>query len=462
MALRIYNTLTRKKETLKTIRPNQIGMYVCGPTIYDFGHLGHGRSAINFDVIRRYFIYKGYKVKFVFNYTDIDDKIINRARERNISWTDLTKEMARVYDEDYEKLGILKPDVNPYATHYINEMLEVVERMDKNGFLYKIDDDGIYFDVSKVKGYGKLSRMKLDEQKSVRKELTDKKKNPQDFVVWKFKKAGEPFWQSKYGEGRPGWHLECTAMIWKNLGIPFDIHGGGADLIMPHHEDEIAQGYGAFGDDYARYWMHNGFINVNNEKMSKSLGNFFTLRDIFKKYDPKVVRFFVLQTHYRMPCNFADILLDQAKSSLERINRFVENVYNANGIHYNISDKIEKAAAGFEKSMDDDFDTSGALASIYEFIKEINTLIDQGKIDDANKKEIISFLKRIDSVFNVMNFDIKKIEIPDEIKKIAEEREKARKVKDWEKSDRLRNEIKEKGYEIIDGKDGYIIRKVVN
>ncbi len=459
--MRIYNSLGREKQEFKPIRDNCISMYVCGPTIYDYGHLGHGRSAVNFDVIRRYFIYKGYRVKFVFNYTDIDDKLINRAGERKISAKQLAEEMAKVYDEDYEKLGILKPDVNPYATQYINEMIEIIKLMEKNNFTYVIENDGIYYDISKFPQYGKLSCANLDEQiTGVRKDITDKKRNPQDFVLWKFKKEGEPFWPSPWGDGRPGWHIECTAMIKKNLGIPFDIHGGGMDLQMPHHEAEIAQGYAAFGPEYCNFWIHNGFINVDNQKMSKSLGNFFTLRDIFKKFDPKVVRFFILQTHYRMPVNFADILLEQSKSGLERINNFIQRVHEANGNYVNIKNLLENTLKRFEESMDDDFETSGALAAVFDLIKEVNILLAEGKISRENKEEIFEVLKKIDSVFNVMAFEKEILEIPEEIKSLLDKREQARKEKKWQEADALREKIREKGYEVLDTPEGAKIKKI--
>lgn len=454
MSIKVFNTLSRKKEEFKPIHDNEVRMYVCGPTIYDHGHLGHGRSAINFDIIRRYFLYKGYKVKFIFNYTDIDDKMINRAKEKGITVKALADQMAKVYNEDYAKIGVLKPDVNPYATQYIHEMIEIIKKMEKNEFTYVINEDGVYYDLSKFEEYGKLSGVNLEKQMGVRLESKDQKRNHQDFVLWKFKKEGEPSWESPWGEGRPGWHLECTAMIWKNIGIPFDIHGGGADLIMPHHEGEIAQGYAAFGEGYAKYWMHNGFINVDNEKMSKSLGNFFTMNDIFKKYDPKVVRYFVLQVHYRAPVNFADTLLDQAKNSLDRINNFVERLHDAKGEHTDINRIVEKAKNEFESCMDDDFEISGALASLFEFVREINQLVDNGKIDEQNKNEILIFLKKINSVLNVIDLEQKTYDVGSEVEELISKREEARKSKDWKEADRIRDELKAKGITLLDTPQG--------
>ncbi|MBP9770953.1 cysteine--tRNA ligase, partial [Candidatus Gracilibacteria bacterium] len=325
--IKIYDTLTAKKVDFVPLDEGKVGIYVCGPTVYDSAHLGHGRSAVSFDVIRRYFIYRGYEVKYVSNYTDIDDKMINRANQEGISVKELSDKVIPIYAKDYGALGVMVPDVQPLATDHVPEMIELIQGLEKQGFTYVLDD-GVYYEVAKFTEYGKLSKQKLEDLRvGSRVEVKDGKKSPYDFVLWKFKKEGEPSWSSPWGEGRPGWHIECSAMTWKHLGEKFDIHGGGLDLTFPHHECEIAQSEPVFGKgSFSKYWMHNGFINVDNEKMSKSLGNFFTLKEIFEKYDPKVVRFMFLQTHYRNPVNFSNVLLDQAKAGLSRLHDFVRNL----------------------------------------------------------------------------------------------------------------------------------------
>ncbi|MEK7547952.1 MAG: cysteine--tRNA ligase, partial [Patescibacteria group bacterium] len=303
--MKIFDTKSGKKVEFIPLKKGEIGMYVCGPTVYDTAHLGHGRSAVSFDVIRRYFIYKGYKVNYVSNYTDIDDKMINRAKDERIEVSELAARVIPIYEKDYAALGVMKPDVQPRATEYIKEMVKLIEKLDSKGYVYVLDD-GVYFDVTKFADYGKFSGQALSElQMGARVEVKETKRNPQDFVLWKFKKEGEPSWEGpkiagQLGQqGRPGWHIECSAMSYKNLGESFDIHGGGLDLKFPHHECEVAQSVACFGGGtFAKYWLHNGFINIDNEKMSKSLGNFFTLKEIFEKYDPQVVRFMFLQTHY--------------------------------------------------------------------------------------------------------------------------------------------------------------------
>ncbi|MBI2634818.1 cysteine--tRNA ligase [Candidatus Peregrinibacteria bacterium] len=299
--IQIFNTKSGKKEKFKPLKNGCAGMYVCGPTVYDSAHLGHGRSAVSFDVIRRYFVYRGYNVKFVSNYTDIDDKMINRAHEEGIEVSELAEKIVPEYERDYGALGVMKPDIQPKATEHIEEMVEIIKKLEDGGYTYVLDD-GVYFDVNKFAAYGELSGQNLENLKmGARVEVKESKRNPYDFVLWKFKKEGEPFWASPWGDGRPGWHIECSAMSYKHLGESFDIHGGGLDLTFPHHECEVAQSIGAFGKGkFARYWIHNGFITIDNEKMSKSLGNFFTLKDIFKKYAPKAVRLMFLQKQWKL------------------------------------------------------------------------------------------------------------------------------------------------------------------
>lgn len=466
-------------------------MYVCGPTVYDKAHLGHGRSAVSFDVIRKYLRYKGYEVTFVSNYTDIDDKMIARAGSEGISVADLATKIIPEYEKDYGALGIEKPDFQPKATDYIMEIVELIKKLESFGYTYVLDD-GIYYDVSKFKGYGKLSGQNLEDLKmGARVDVNDSKKNPYDFVLWKFKKEGEPAWKSPWGEGRPGWHIECSAMTRATLGEKFDIHGGGLDLKFPHHECEVAQSVVAFGKgSFAQYWLHNGFIQVNDEKMSKSLGNFFTLQDIFKKYDPQVVRFMFLQTHYRNPINFSDALLEQAKSGLERIHDFVRMLGSVSvsecgsGMAKSgessggkLSGKklkckgnadadadadadidVGKYMEGFESAMDNDFDTSGAFGVVFELVKDVNTLKNNGKFVGADAVKVLKFLKKADSVLGVISPRGEEI-IDSHIQSMIDQREEARKSKDFKKSDEIRAELLKKGIVLEDTPHGTVWKK---
>lgn len=463
--IKIYDTLRAKKVEFKPLEEGKVGIYVCGPTVYDSAHLGHGRSAVSFDVIRRYFLYRGFEVKYVSNYTDIDDKMINRAREEGISVEALSKKVIPIYEKDYGALGVMVPNVQPRATHHVEEMIELIKKLEKLGFTY-ILDDGVYYDVAKFKDYGKLSKQNLEDLKmGIRVAVKDDKKNPYDFVLWKFKKEGEPFWPSPWGDGRPGWHIECSAMSWKHLGEKFDIHGGGLDLTFPHHECEVAQSEPVFGaGSFSQYWLHNGFINIDNEKMSKSLNNFFTLKEIFEKYDPKVVRFMFLQTHYRNPVNFSHVLLDQAKAGLMRLKDFVRNVKNLaestddGDISENFKALVMVARNGFETSMDDDFDTSGALGSIFELVKEVNVLLTKNSLNKTELNTVLNFLEEIDKVLAII---LEKEKVLDkEIEKLINERRKARKNKDFSKSDQIRDDLLKRGIVLEDTKDGTIWKKL--
>lgn len=462
--MKIFDTKLGRKEEFKSIFEGKIGMYVCGPTVYDNAHLGHGRSAVSFDVIRRYFLYRDYKVKYVSNYTDIDDKMINRARDEGISVEDLANKVIPEYEKDYGALGVMVPDVKPKATEYVEEMVELIARLEEDGFTYVLDD-GVYYDVSKFADYGKLSGQDLEAlQMGARVDVKESKKSPHDFVLWKFKKEGEPFWASPWGDGRPGWHIECSAMTWKNLGETFDIHGGGLDLTFPHHECEVAQSVAVFGaGSFSKYWLHNGFINVDNEKMSKSLGNFFTLKDIFQKYDPKVVRLMFLQTHYRNPINFSDVLLDQAKAALARVHDFVRNVkaYNEQNEDAEILVEVESfvrtAKQRFEESMDDDFDTSGALGALFDFVKAVNLLIAEKNLSLGAVRLIIEFMSDLDKVFGFIFVDEGVIDV--EIEKLIEERREARANRDFAKSDEIRDLLLEKGIVLEDTPNGTIWKK---
>ncbi|MBI2147347.1 cysteine--tRNA ligase [Candidatus Woesearchaeota archaeon] len=469
MPLQIYSTLSRKKELFKPLVPGKVGMYVCGPTVYDKGHLGHARAAIALDLVRRYLLYKGFKVKYVMNYTDIDDKIINRAREMSITPEKLAESLIPIYREDYARLGVMKPSVAPKATEHVREMAALIKKLENNGHTYVLDD-GVYFDISTWPEYGKLSRQDITQLRAgARVEVDEKKKHPQDFVLWKFKKPGEPSWKSPWGDGRPGWHIECSAMTMKHLGKTFDIHGGGQDLIFPHHEDELAQSECATGQPFAKYWMHNGFVTVDNEKMSKSLGNFFTIKDILAKYDASVVRYYLLSTHYRSPINFSDKLLDAAGSSLERINEFITNLQqyqgkagketaNADTEKSAVAKRIVQAQKEFENGLDDDIETTVALAALFDLIRDANTLLAAKKLSGKDAKACLKFLKDIDRVLAVMAFKKEK-KAPPEILKLVAQREEARKKKDWKEADRLRTAIVEKGYAVADTGEGPRVKK---
>jgi cysteinyl-tRNA synthetase len=452
MTLKIKNTLTGKKDEFKPLKAGHVSMYVCGPTVYDVAHLGHGRSAVCFDVIRKYLMYSDYDVKFVSNYTDIDDKMINRAREEGVTVPELAERIIPEYDEDYSSLGVLAADEAPMATSYIDEMVEFVGRMEKAGVTYVIEGDGVYFDVSKSATYGKLSGQKLEDLKvGARVAENEAKKNPYDFVVWKFAKEGEPHWPSPWGDGRPGWHLECSAMSWKLLGEKFDIHGGGGDLTFPHHECEIAQSESVFGEgSFAQYWMHNGFITVDKEKMSKSLGNFATLKDILSKYSGFVVRLMFLQTHYANPIEFSEDLLEQAKAGLARIHDFVRNLKVSTGesMDFDLEPFVEK----FEKSMDNDFDTSGGLAALFDLIKYV------GFDTDYKKEPILKALEAMDQVFGVIF--VEENGLDSEIESLIKDREDARGEKDFGKADQIRNDLLKKGIELEDTSNGTVWKRL--
>jgi cysteinyl-tRNA synthetase len=462
--MKIYNTMSGKKEVFEPINDSKVGMYVCGPTVYDLGHLGHGRQAVSFDVIRKYLIHKGYKVTFVTNFTDIDDKMITRAELMKITVPQLADKIIPEYKKDYSALGIMDADVAPKATDHIPAMIKIILGLEEKGYTYVIND-GVYFDVGKFKSYGKLSKQKLDELRSgIRVDLNTEKRNPQDFVLWKFSKPGEPLWESPWGEGRPGWHIECSAMSGTYLGETFDIHGGGADLTFPHHECEIAQSEGFSGKMFAKYWMHNGFIQVNNEKMSKSLGNFFTLRDIFKKFDPQVVRFLFLQTHYRSPIEFSDGLLMQSKNGLARIHDFVRRLRNYNSDAPNLEEKeiidlIKKTEEIFEKSMDDDFETPKALSAIFDLVKDVNYRMDVESLTRESKEMLMTFLTRIDVVLGIL-IPSHDESVDDDVMELIKKREEARANKDWKMSDTIRDELLEKGIQLEDTPKGTVWKRV--
>jgi len=442
MSLKLYNTLTRKEETFKPIKKNSVRMYVCGPTVNDVPHLGHARMQINFDVLRKYLKFSGYDVKFVSNITDVDDKIIKKANELREEIKTLTERNLKAHLEDYGKIGIDKPDVQPRATEYIPEMISLVERLEKKGYTYVIKNDGVYFDISKFKDYGKLSHQKVEDLIAGKRiDVKEEKRNKEDFVLWKFSKPDEPSWNSPWGKGRPGWHIECSAMSEKILGLPFDIHGGGQDLIFPHHEDEIAQSEAATGKKFVNFWVHNAMVNVENVKMSKSLGNFKTIRDLLKDYDGKIIRYFVISSHYRKPVDFSRSELDDAKTSYERLKNIISDLKSDKEVN-------TKYLKEFRDAMDDDLNTPQALAVLWKLVR------------DKDAKGKIETIKEIDKVFELDLLKEEKIEIPSEVKKLVKEREETRKKKNWEESDNIRNRIEKLGYSVDDTSEGTRIKKI--
>lgn len=460
MTLFLKNTLTGKKEEFTPLNGSKVGVYVCGPTVYDSGHLGHGRAAVAFDIIQKYLRYKGFDVTYVSNYTDVDDKIINRANEEGITTEELIERVLPEYERDYGLLRVATPDKQPKATEYIPQMIDLVQKLMDGGYAYELDD-GVYFEIEKFKDYGKLSHQKLDELRAgSRVEKDDQKKHPHDFVLWKKAKPGEPKWESPWGDGRPGWHIECSAMSMDILGETFDIHGGGMDLVFPHHEDEIAQSEAATGKEYVRYWLHNGFINVDDEKMSKSLGNFFTLKEIFEKYDPLAVRYLFLGTHYRSPINFSDKILDQAENGLQRFRDFLFNLKNYKSEAENtpnLEKTLSEATHDFEKKMDDDFDTAGALGAMYNLIKEVNILMQGKQLAEDDREKVMKTLKQMDSVLSILPEIDENID--SEVEALIEERNKARADKDFARSDEIRDELAVKGITLEDTPEGTIWKK---
>lgn len=452
MPIKIYNTLTRKKETLKPIKGKNIKLFICGITPYDYAHIGHAKTYVQFDIIVKYLKHRGYKVFYLQNVTDIDDKIINRAKEKNIKPIDLARNFEKEYLKDMKALGV--DSINKYAraTEHIKEIIKQVESLIKQGYAYKLENDGIYFNLSKFKEYGKLSGRKSMEAEDAVSRIDDSKKklNKGDFCLWKKSKKDEPSWKDPwFNGGRPGWHIEDTAISEKYLGQQYDIHGGARDLIFPHHEAEIAQMESASGKKpFVRYWMHTGFLNVKGQKMAKSLGNFITIRGALKKHDPKVLRFFYLSAHYKSQIDFSEELLDHAKNSLERLNDFLIKL---KGSKEKDNDRlIEKTKKEFFRHMDDDFDTPKALAVIFDFVKEVNK--------NGGGKKSYDLLMDFDKIFNVLT--IEDLKLNPEIKKLINEREKARKEKDYEKADKIRKKIKELGYILEDSGEGPRVKKI--
>jgi len=458
--LQIYNTLTRKKEPLRTIEPGKVKIYVCGMTVYDFCHIGHARVMVVFDVVVRYLRYRGYEVTYVRNITDIDDKIITRANENGESITELTRRFIHFMNEDTEALGVLRPDHEPRATEHIGEIIAMIQKLIEKEKAYRAENGDVYYDVSSFEGYGKLSGKNIEDLRAGERVAVDEAKDdPLDFVLWKAAKPGEPSWDSPWGPGRPGWHIECSAMSTSHLGANFDIHGGGQDLQFPHHENEIAQSEAATGCHFANIWMHNGFVRVDDEKMSKSLGNFFTIRDVLARYPAEVVRYFILTSHYRSPLNYSDEHLDQAKGALTRLYTALRGITPKEVADGGVYEKR------FQEAMDDDFNTPAALSILFDLARDINSNRDTPE----KAAELAGILKRLSGVLGLLQNDPEhflrggfsaKASLDEmEIEELIEQRLKARERKDWNESDRIRDLLAEKGILLEDTPQGTTWRR---
>jgi cysteinyl-tRNA synthetase len=461
--LKIYNTLSKKVEEFIPIDPNEVKIYMCGPTVYDYFHIGNARSFVMADIVRRYFEYKGYKVKFIMNLTDVDDKIIKKSIEEKRSASDVTNDYIDAFFDDMAKLKIKKATAYPKATEHMSEIIEMIKKLEKNHFAYN-KKGNVFYDVKKFKKYGKLSGKDIEELESgARIEINEEKNDPLDFSLWKKTKEGEPYWESPWGNGRPGWHIECSAMSCKHLGETFDIHAGGSDLIFPHHENEIAQSEAANNKPFVKCWMHFGFLNIHEEKMSKSLGNFFTARDILKKYSAEAIRIFFAQAYYRGPLNFSEELLASAEKGLEKITNLVDKVNseinkNNSGIkpEYDFAPFYKR----FEEAMDEDFNTSQAVAVIFDFVKEVNRIIASTEnIDVSFYNDVKTFLtKTAENALGIVDFNKTTTGndklVSDLIELLIKLRTDAKQNKNYQLSDTIRDRLKELGVVLQDGKEG--------
>lgn len=461
--MKLYNTLTRKKEEFKPQDEKEVKFYTCGPTVYNYFHIGNARPFIIFDTLRRYLEYRGYNVKFVQNFTDIDDKMIKKANEENITVKELADRFIQEYFVDAKGLGIEQATVHPKATENIDAIIGLIKKLEGKGYAYAVDGD-VYFNTKAFEPYGKLSHHNLEElEMGARIDVDERKREPMDFALWKAQKPGEPAWESPWGKGRPGWHIECSAMANKYLGETIDIHGGGQDLIFPHHENEIAQSEAANGKPFANYWIHNGFININNEKMSKSAGNFFTVRDIVKQFDYEVIRFFMLSAHYRSPINFSDELLEQAKNGLDRIYNCIDNLEylksHAAGTQMSDEEKdlmkrLQERKSEFIQAMDDDLNTADAIASIFEIVKEVNSGITATTNSSLEIIEIsLSLIKELGGVLGIAQKEQDK-GLDAEIEELISMRQQARKEKNWKLADEIRDKLKGMGIVLEDTPQG--------
>ena len=469
--MKIYNTLSKREEEFVPLEEGKVKIYVCGPTVYNLIHIGNARPMIFFDTVRRYFIYKGYQVNFVSNFTDVDDKIINRAIEEKVSADEISERYISECKKDMEGMNILPADTHPQATKEIAGMIDMIKELIDKGHAYVSSDGTVYFRVKSFPEYGKLSHKNIDELQSGLRELKVSGENDKeasyDFVLWKPKKEGEPYWESPWSDGRPGWHIECSVMSKRYLGEQIDIHGGGEDLVFPHHENEIAQSEACSGKHFAKYWMHNAFLNIDNKKMSKSEGNFFTVRDISKMYDLQVLRFFMLNAHYRSPLNFSAELMDSAKNSLDRILNAFEKLRDfekkASGESMTEAERVDfheiiLSKQKFEASMDDDFNTADAIAAVFEIVRVSNSTV--------NEESTLSYIKHILSVLSklcdVLGIKTKRKEVilDEDIEKLILSRTEARKNKDFKRADEIRNELLEMGIVLEDTREGVKWKRV--
>ncbi len=461
--MKIYNTLTRQKEEFVPIKENEVGIYVCGPTVYNFIHVGNARPMVVFDTLRRYFLYKGYEVKYVSNFTDIDDKIINKAKDEGVEFTEITKKYINAYLENSKELNFLEDNtIHPRATEYINPMIDFVKGLEDKGAAYNVDGD-VYFNIDSAKDYGKLSKKNIDElQAGARISVTEEKKNPMDFALWKKRKEeSEPAWDSPWGMGRPGWHLECSVMASSILGDTIDIHAGGEDLQFPHHENEIAQSETLHDEKFANYWMHNSMITVDNEKMSKSKGNFFLLNDIKKSFDLEIVRFWLLSVHYRKQINFSEEVMEQTKNGLERLyngKRNLERLLKSSEGSLTEEEqgkvaKINEIIKDFEMAMDDDLNTADGISAIYEIVKFSNS-----NIDEKSSKELVEYaynsLMKLANVIGILYKEEKEESLDEKVEKLIQDRQDARKNKDFQRADEIRDELKAMGITLKDTREG--------
>jgi len=481
MSIYIYNTRTGNKTELKPLEGNHVKMYVCGITAYDYCHIGHARSALAFDMIYRYLLYRNYKVTYVRNFTDIDDKIINRAQEQGTTTEELSERFIRMFHEDMTQLGVASPTIEPKATEHVQEIIDMITGLIEKGMAYQMDGD-VYYAVEKFKDYGILSKRSLDDmQAGARVEVNEKKRNPMDFALWKSSKPGEPAWESPWGAGRPGWHIECSAMSRKFLGDSFDIHGGGKDLIFPHHENEIAQSMGATGSPFVNIWVHHGFVTIKDEKMSKSLGNFFTIRDVLERFRPEALRLFVFSTHYQSPLNYSEAAIQDAEAGLERLYECLAEIAKlpefgavdkGSVISKKDAAKLASLEERFQKVMDNDFNTAQAIALFFDAVKILNKIIralpgtpsqhDLDLLRNAGSKirELAGIMGLLveDPVEHVKALQDKLLDKlgldPESIEGLILERNVARQNKDWARGDAIRDELLAKGVELKDGPEG--------
>ena len=465
--MKLYNTLTQKKETFVPIEAGKVRMYSCGPTVYNYFHIGNARPFIVFDVLRRFLEYTGYEVTFIQNFTDVDDKIINRSHEEGISPHEVSEKYIREYFVDADALGIKRASLHPKVSEHIPEIIQMIKTLEEKGLAYNIGGN-VYYRVDHFRDYGKLSKQSIEDLKSgARIDINDEKQSPLDFALWKKKKEGEPYWESPWGQGRPGWHIECSAMSRKHLGETIDIHGGGQDLIFPHHENEIAQSEGSCGKPFANYWVHNGYININNEKMSKSKGNFFTVRDIAKTFDLEVVRMFLLMAHYRSPVNFSEPLLQQAQTALERLytakyqmifllEKAVAETASEDEIRWITA--LDKYKKSYIEAMEDDLNTADAISVIFELVRELNTFLDE----NSSKPAILAAQALFGELTTVLGLAVKEKEtsLDADVEALIEQRQSARKAKDFKKSDEIRDQLLAMGIVLEDTREGVKWKKV--